>query len=525
MNDQRAQRASGQPASTPPVSLEVMPMEGASTAATSIEPVPLTQRWRPGAVRLLVVYGAFFLVWSVVLVGTINWQTVQYLDGVVAQILQQRARYLASVDREHLPAMMAATDQLDLRGVMYFGLFDAHGAYVAGTIDRLPDGLPADGNVHTLPNGVPATSGEKNSRALGVALRLASGDELVIARYTSVADRIGAMMLSAFGWALSMLLIPGLIGGFLLSRGPLRRVRGIEAAIAPITHGNLGVRLPLSSRRDEVDMLASVVNRMLDEVERLLGEVKGVTDNIAHDLRTPLTRLRAQLHRLHNDMLAHSDAGQARTGAGQGGAQHPASEGSAHAALVERCIQDVDALLARFRALLRLSELEDPSRHAGFDDVDPLQTLQRVHELYAPLAEEKGIVFELHAEQLPSLRADAALLFEAISNLVDNAIKFTPARGRVELRASRQGAGTRIDVLDSGPGIAQAEREAVLRRFYRSNDNGAASNDGSHGLGLAVVAAIAKLHGYCFEIGDNAGGGARMTLFCWQCQDAGARSS
>jgi len=285
-----------------------------------IAPEPLRQqRWRPGALRLIVIYGAFFLAWSVVLVGTIHWQTVQYLDRVVGDILQQRAHYLASVDREHLPAMMAATDQLDLRGVMFFGLFDAHGGYVAGTIDRVPDNLPPDGQIHELPNGVRATSGERNERALGVALRLPSGDELVIARYTSVADRIGSMMRSAFGWALSLLLIPGLIGGFLLSRGPLKRVRGIEAAIAPITQGNLGVRLPLSPRRDEVDMLADVVNRMLDEVERLLAEVKGVTDSIAHDLRTPLTRLRAQLHRLHHDMQPQGGSGAERSKAAPSG--------------------------------------------------------------------------------------------------------------------------------------------------------------------------------------------------------------
>jgi signal transduction histidine kinase len=466
-----------------------------------LAPAPLIERWRPGALRLIVIYGAFFLAWSVVLVGTIHWQTVKYLDRVVGEILQQRVHYLASVDREHLPAMMAATDQLDLRGVMYFGLFDARGAYVSGTIDRVPVELPPDGNIHVLPNGVRATSGERNARALGVALRLPSGEELVLARYTSVADRIGAMMRSAFGWALSLLLIPGLIGGFLLSRGPLRRVRGIEAAIAPITHGNLGVRLPLSPRRDEVDMLASVVNRTLDEVERLLGEVKGVTDSIAHDLRTPLTRLRTQLYRARQQ-----------------------SEPQASAALIERCIEDVDALLARFRALLRLSEIEDLSRHAGFDEVDPAETLQRVHELYAPLAEEKGIALQLHADVLPKIRADAPLLFEALSNLVDNAVKFTPRDGRVELRAARQPNGVRIDVLDNGPGIPVSERDAVLQRFYRSRDS-ASEGEGSYGLGLSVVAAIAKLHGFCLEIGDNAGVGARMTLYCWPCSKAGARGA
>src|SRR5262249_22048365 len=156
------------------------------------------------------------------------------------------------------------------------------------------------------------------------------------------------------------------------------------------------------------------------------------------DLRTPLTRLRTQLHRLHQ----------------LGGGDEQKTS------LIERCIDDVDALLARFRALLRLSELEDLSRHSGFDKVDPRETLQRVHELYAPLAEEKGIALALETEPLRPVSADAPLLFEALSNLVDNAIKFTPAQGRVTLRARVEPSGTRIDVLDSGPGIPSNERDA-----------------------------------------------------------------
>jgi signal transduction histidine kinase len=466
----------------------------------SFAPQALNQRWRSSATRMIVIYGIFFLVWSCVLIGSISWQTTQYLDQTVGRILEQRVQVLSRVDRERLPMMLAASGELDLRGAMYYGLFDSKGEYISGNIEHLPEGLPFDGVVRPLSNGVLGINGQRNSRAQAVALRLDSGDVMVLARYSGVADRVGELTRNAFVWALSLLLIPGLIGGYLLSRGPLRRVRTIETAIEPVMRGDLGARLPVSGRRDELDMLASIVNRMLDQVESLLGEVKGVSDSIAHDLRTPLTRLRTQLYRVQQ--------------------QTPADD--ARASTVERCIVDVDALLDRFRALLRISELEDLRRREGFGPVDLAETLQRVHELYAPLAEEKEIRFTLDAKQLPPLHADAPLLFEALGNLVDNAIKFSPNGGRVDVRAATSAQGTRIDVIDSGPGVSESERDAVLQRFYRGANT---ASDSGHGLGLPLVAAIAKLHGYCFEIGDNAAGGARVTLYCWPCDNAGARSA
>jgi signal transduction histidine kinase len=457
----------------------------------------ITGRWRSSTVRLIAIYGAFFLLWSIVLVGVINWQTTRFLDEVVGEILEQRVHYLASVDREHLPAMMAATNQLDLRGVMYFGLFDPGNTYLSGNIDHAPEGLPPDGEIHPLPHGLQTTSGERNARALGVAMRLPSGDLLVLARYTSVADRVGVLTRGALGWALSLLLIPGLLGGFLLSRGPSQRVHSIETAVEPIMRGDLGARLPVSGRGDEVDMLAAIVNRMLDRIERLLGEVKGVSDSIAHDLRTPLTRLRAQLYRLQTG----SDPADPRT------------------AVLERCIVDTDALLERFRALLRISELEDLRRRAGFAEVDLADTLRRVHELYAPLAEDKGVRLALDANDPAPVSADAHLLIEALSNLVANAIKFTPADGKVELRARRTAHGPRIEVVDSGPGIPPAERGAVLQRFYRSE---CGRETPGYGLGLSIVAAIIRLHDFRLEISDNAPHGARFTIECWPHSAAAA---
>jgi signal transduction histidine kinase len=466
------------------------------TTPIQAPPVRISEQWRSSTTRLILIYGAFFVAWSVLLIVMINWQTSRYLETVVDQILEQRIQYLATVERDKRPAAMAMTGAIDLRGVMSFGTFDEGGRYIAGNIDRQPEDLPADGQVHALPDGVQRTSGGRTGRSRGVAMRLGDNSLIVLARTTNVIDRVGELIRSGLFWALTLSVVPGLLGGFLLSRGPLRRVRDIETAIAPIMRGDLAARVPVSERRDELDMLATIVNRMLDRIERLLGEVKGVSDSIAHDLRTPLTRLRAQLYRVQQD----SAAGDART------------------ATLERCIVDVDTLLDRFRALLRISELEDLHRRAGFGDVALGEILHRVHELYVPVAEDKGITFALDIPNaLPDVHADGDLLFEALSNLVDNAIKFSPRAGDVRLRASKQPQGTRIDVLDSGPGIPQPERDAVLQRFYRSPTHPDHSDQPvlGYGLGLSIVAAIAKLHDFQFEIGNADGSGARMTLYCW----------
>jgi len=457
---------------------------------------PLSERWRSGTARLILIYGGFFLAWSVLLVALINWQISSYLEHIVDDILEQRVAYLSGVEREQLPAALAMTAATDRRGVMSFGVFDAAGRYVAGNIDRLPPELPVDGALHRLANGIVRIDGVHTGASRGVAVRVADGSSIVLTRTTDAADRVGAIIRNGFIWALSLTLIPGLLGGFLLARGSLKRVRHIETAVAPIMRGDLGARLPISERRDEVDMLASIVNRMLDRLETLLGEVKGVSDSIAHDLRTPLTRLRAQLYRLQRET--------------------PADD--AHAATIERCIADTDNLLNRFRALLRISELEDLQRRAGFGEVDLREKLARVHELYSPLAEDKHIAFALALPMtLASVRADGGLLFEAISNLVDNALKFTPDGGHVVLSAVDEKTGPRIDVIDNGPGVPAAEREAVLHRFYRTktcrNENECEAP--GFGLGLSIVSAIVKLHDYRFEIADGEGGtGTRMSLYC-----------
>ena len=179
---------------------------------------------------------------------------------------------------------------------------------------------------------------------------------------------------------------------------------------------------------------------------------------------------------------------------------------------MDQVIAETDTLMARFRGLLRISELEDHQRRSGFVQLDPQPLLQELYDFYLPLAEEGQVTLLLEAPPLlPGLNGDRALLFEALANLLSNSIKFTPSGGEVTLRAVNDQGSVRIDVLDTGPGIAEAEREAVFQRFYRSDDQ-----HGGFGLGLSIVAAIVNLHGFSLEVDNRPGGGARLSLHCRQ---------
>jgi signal transduction histidine kinase len=243
--------------------------------------------------------------------------------------------------------------------------------------------------------------------------------------------------------------------------------------------------MPVSERRDELDMFAAAVNAMMGEVERLMSEVKGATDTIAHDLRTPLTRARTQLHRLQQGGVCGEDD-------------------------FAKVIGEIDMVLERFRALLRISELEASERRGGFSAVDLSDIARQAVDLYLPLAETEGVQLDLAETRPTTVEADPKLLFEAVSNLVDNAIKFTGQGGHVRIGLGPEGSQPQIVVQDDGPGIAAGERTTVLQRFYRGQDQRLIAGSG---LGLSIVAAIVRLHRFELSLQD-AEPGVRAVITC-----------
>ncbi|NBA95585.1 HAMP domain-containing sensor histidine kinase [Pseudomonas sp. R5(2019)] len=443
--------------------------------------------WRSSSSRLLALYSFLFVAWSSILLGALYYEVSSYLNKLAHHSLLQRQHLLSRMEGKQLDDALAASQTFDTRAFDAYGLFDNDLAPLAGQIRQIPPHLDLDGRIHELPDCLHIDDPKLPQESCdAVAVRTRDGRWLVLVRDNGSLFAVNRIILHAMFWGISLTILPGIAGWHLLRRRPLRRIRGIQASAEAIVAGDLTHRLPLSNRRDELDMLAAIVNAMLDRIERLMMEVKGVCDNIAHDLRTPLTRLRAQLYRI----------------------QQQAPEDSPQALQLEQAIAETDTLMARFRGLLRISELEDHQRRAGFVELDPLPLLRELHDFYLPLAEDEHIELRLEApEQLPRIDGDRALLFEALGNLLSNAIKFTPPDGTVILRAT----GSRIEVLDSGPGIPESEREAVLQRFYRT-ENGSQHN--GFGLGLSIVAAIVGLHGFRLEIGSSPLGGARVGIEC-----------
>jgi signal transduction histidine kinase len=422
--------------------------------------------------RLSVVFGLVFAVSVAVLLGLIYGLSARELNRRSDRIMRLEALRLEAASPERLPDRIRAEIARSASGLNYFELESARGDHVVGNVEvRRP--LPFDQPVELAPG----RGTDVPIRLL--AVRTSSDETLVIGRDISpVLDLRRRVLTILVGSGLATA-VAVLLSGILLSLRPLRRVRDLQRASRMIAAGSLDTRMPLAGRGDELDLFAGTVNTMVEEVGRVIGQVKDVTDAIAHDLRTPLTRVRAQLYRL---------------------CQTPGLP-DALTSLIETATVDLDLVLDRFAALLRISELEASGRRAGFGTIDLGRLIARVYDLYEPLAEDRAILLVLEPAQDVIAHGDEKLLFEATSNLVDNAIKFTPPGGRVVVSAVKDANGPVIAVRDDGPGIAEDERRAVLRRFHRSATTIDVPGTGL-GLGLSVVAAILHLHGFTLDFSD-----------------------
>ncbi|MEM7196284.1 MAG: HAMP domain-containing sensor histidine kinase, partial [Pseudomonadota bacterium] len=285
-------------------------------------------------------------------------------------------------------------------------------------------------------------------------------------------------IVQALTWGLAIMLLLAFLGGMLLSRRTVRKIERINQAARDIMAGELDIRIPLTNRNDDFDQLADNLNRMLDRIQALMEDIRRVSDNIAHDLRTPLTRLRQHLEEARQ--------------------QEPSRSRSA--ANMESAIKEADNLLSTFNALLRIARIEAGEVAAGFSDIDLQNLLDDIVEFYEPLVEDKQqkISTQIHSDI--NTHGDRDLLFQALANIVENAIKYTPDHGSIDVSLTRLGKKAIVSISDNGPGIPVNERDNVFRRFYRLDQS---RSTHGNGLGLSMVSAVIELHHGRIELQDN----------------------
>lgn len=312
---------------------------------------------------------------------------------------------------------------------------------------------------------------------LGEGSFLPDGTYLFVGENTDRLAGTRARLLGSFGWIIGATILLALTGGALLSAGYLRRIDDIIRTCRAVVAGQFGERIPLSGSQAQLDRLSAAINDMLDRIATLMESLRQVSSDIAHDLRTPLTRLRQRLESARAD---HGSATELED-------------------TIERALADCDAILAVFSALLRISQIESGTRLASFSNVALSELLAQIAELFAPVAEDEQqrLLTELSGQM--TVHADRTLLMQMFSNLVENAIRHAGHGAVIRIVCRRAGPDTLVQIVDSGPGIPVAEHQKVFDRLYRLERS---RNTPGNGLGLALVAAIAKLHRFPITLAD-----------------------
>ena len=437
----------------------------------------------------LAVAGAFVLC-TLLLFGFVYWQTAAYMTSTFDNLIVGELGIIAADTPERRLEQIQQRLRNDPRRIRIAALFSADGHRIAGNLERLPSGLTSDTPANATVVRVDARGRDVENVRLATEL-LPSGETLVIGRNVDDIAEIATIVRRALMLGLLPAFALAVCIGLVLSSRAQNRLSEVNRRIKRIVAGDLRERLPTRGGDDPFDQFAVSVNRMLGEIDTLIQEIAGIGDNIAHDLRTPLTRVRVHLER---------------------GREHAKTLEELRAA-ADQAIAGLDQSFTIITALLRIAEIEHSRRLDGFSEVRLAPLVSEVGDLYEPIAEDKGVTLRVEAADEITVHGDRDLLFEAVANLVDNAVKFTPGGGRVALALLHRGGDSIIRVSDTGPGIPASEREAVTKRFYRSDKS---RRSEGLGLGLSLVAAIVKLHGFRFVIADGPGCTAEIT--CRQVQ-------
>ncbi|WP_293853108.1 ATP-binding protein [uncultured Alsobacter sp.] len=448
----------------------------------------LGKLFRTTAFKLSAAYLVIFAIFAAVLLGYIAFNTRRLIAEQVSGAVDAEIQGLAEqYQAGGVPRLVSVIDaRTRLPGSSLYLLLAPRGVRLAGNVGRVgPDVMLSPGQRIIRYSHADDDNGEHE--ALVRVFELQGGFRLLVGRDLSESDRLRFVIRRAFGWSLSLVVVMALLGGWFVTRRVLGRIDSMTDTTRGIMEGNLAGRLAIAGTNDEFDRLAGNLNLMLDRVEELMAGLKQVSDNVAHDLKTPLTRL--------------------RNGAEE--ALRTAQSPDDYRGALEKIIEEADNLIRVFNALLMIARAEAGNAREGMAEFDVAEVARDVAELYEPVAEEAGVTLTVEVPDQVRLFGSRELVGQALANLVDNALKYAPVgkdaatQPAVSVQAMRRDDMVDLVVSDTGPGIPEADRARVLDRFVRLENS--RSRPG-FGLGLSLAAAVARLHGGALRLEDNGPG-------------------
>jgi signal transduction histidine kinase len=445
----------------------------------------LGKLFRTTTFKLTLVYLTIFALFAAFLLGYFAWNTQRLFTDQITATVDAEANGLAEQYRTGgLRRLVMIIEQRSRQpGSSLYLVTTAAGDGLAGNVGSLPTGvLDKPGWTETEYRRL--EDPDTPHQGLMRIFQLPGGFRVLVGRDLDDRERLHHIISSAARWSIALVVVLGLAGGFFVTRRVLKRVDAMTETTRTIVEGDLTGRLPVAGTGDELDRLAENLNAMLERIEALMGGLKQVSDNIAHDLKTPLTRLRNRAEEALRTAKGEAD----------------------YRAALERTIEESDALMRTFNALLMIARAESGHAREEMTDFDAAEIARGIGELYEPLAEQKGLALKVEAAGKIIARGNRELVSQALSNLVDNAIKYAapdkPAGDEhdIVVRAYCEGDRIMLGVCDDGPGIPEEDRPRVIERFVRLEHS--RWQPGS-GLGLSLAAAVARLHGGELLLQDN----------------------
>lgn len=448
----------------------------------------LGKLFRTTAFKLTLVYLTVFALFAMFLLAYFAWNTRRLITEQITQTVDAEISGLS--EQYNLGGIRRLVIIVDNRarrpGSSLYLVTTNAGESLAGNVGSLLPGiLERTGWIETEYRRLDEAEGADHHALLRV-IQLPGGFRLLVGRDLEERERLYDVVLSAGKWSAAIVVVLGLVGGFFVARRVLRRVDAMTETTRSIMEGDLGERLPVAGSGDELDRLAVNLNAMLERIEALMHGLKEVSDNIAHDLKTPLTRL-------HNRCEE---------------ALRTATTESEYRAALESTIEESDGLIRTFNALLMIARAESGQARDNMSELDAADVARGVGELYEPLAEEQGLSLIVEAPSAVPVHGNRELISQALANLVDNAIKYAALANKagnkaqtITVTAGTEGDRVLLSVIDQGPGIPASMRERVVERFVRLDQSRTVPGSG---LGLSLVAAVARLHGGELKFEDNA---------------------